>query len=253
MQNQSLKYEFEFIHYLNNKAFNELSEKWKKHIKRMFPDVKDDTMIYCSKHENYFAKGDIDIRIKGSKKIVSLKNGRNACMHRERFKWIYKTLKDAGVSFNTLNVITLYQFGESKIFGHQDQPLTKEEIVDKYGHLIQKANEELNDDQILDLIINRAIIQGGQEYRQKIDYLYYGNLEKGILVSVEQIYASIKSRKSISSSWIQFGQLVFQPGARNRRTNDYLETTIRWPVLSKLFYITKDEDNILECDIENQI
>ena len=60
----------------------------------------------------------------------------------------------------------------------------------------------------------------------------------------------LKSRKQLSSSWLHFGQLVFQPGARSRAHNDYLETTIHWPVLSKLFYVAKDEDNILECNID---
>lgn len=250
MKNKSLRYEFEFIHYLNNKKFSQLSKKWKKHLKRMFPDIKEDTTIYCSKHENYFAKGDIDIRIKGEKKIISLKNGKNACMHRERFTWLYHSFKDMGVSNETLNVLTLYQFGECRSFGHIEKPLTKEEIVAKYSNLLLKANKELNNENVIDMIIERSVIVGRKEYRQKIDYLYYGNLEKGILISVDQIYKSIKSRKQLSSNWLHFGQLVFQPGARSRTNNDYLETTIHWPVLSKLFYVAKDEDNILECNID---
>ena len=70
MQNETLRYEFEFINYLNQKTYGELSDKWKKHLKRMFPNIKEDTVVYCSKHENYFAKGDIDIRIKGNRKII---------------------------------------------------------------------------------------------------------------------------------------------------------------------------------------
>lgn len=250
MKNKSLRYEFDFIRYLNNKKFYELSPKWRKHLKRMFPEIKKDSVVYCSKHENYFAKGDIDIRIKGNKKIVSLKNGKNACMHRERFTWLYHALKDFGISNNTLSVLTLYQFGECRAFGHFDKPLTKDEIVAKYGDLILQANKELNREDLIDMMIERSVVVGRKEYRQKIDYLYYGNLEKGILISTDQIYTSIKSRKALSSGWIHFGQLVFQPGARSRQNSDYLETTIHWPVLGKLFYISKDEDNILECAID---
>ena len=250
MTNQALKYEFAFIHYFNNRKYSEFSEKWKKHLKRMFPEIQEDTIVYCSKHENYFAKGDIDLRIKGNKKIISLKNGKNACMHRERFTWLYQTLKDIGISKEALNIITLYQFGECQAYGHLDKPLTKEEIVSKYGSLILKTNKELNKDNVLNMIIERAVIQGRKEYRQKIDFLYYGNIQKGILLSIEQIYESIKSRKQLSSNWLHFGQLVFQPAARSRESENYLETTIHWPVLGKLFYITKDEDNILECKID---
>lgn len=250
MRNDSLRYEFEFIHYLNNKMFFQLSKKWREHLKRMFPDIKNDSVIYCSKHENYFAKGDIDIRIKGSKKIISLKNGKNPCMHRERFTWLYHAFKDLGISNETLNILTLYQFGECRAFGHIDKPLTKEEIIALYGDLILKANKELNREDVIDMIIERSIILGRKEYRQKIDYLYYGNLEKGLLISIDQIYKSIKSRKELSSNWLHFGQLVFQPGARSRAHNDYLETTIHWPILSKLFYIAKNENDILECNID---
>ena len=43
MTNKSIRYEFDFIHYLNNKKLSELSEKWQKHLKRMFPEIKEDT------------------------------------------------------------------------------------------------------------------------------------------------------------------------------------------------------------------
>ena len=250
MPNKSLEHEFEFIHYLNNKKYSELSDKWKNHIKRMFPEVIADSVIHCNKHENYFAKGDIDIRIKNNRKIISLKCGSNACMHRERFRTFYHYLKDLGVSDFTLSVLTLYQFGECKTFGHIDKPLSKNEIVEQYSELIFKANQELNKENILDAVIERSVIKGCKEYRQEIDYFYYGNLNKGLLISVDQIYQSIKSRHEIACSWIHFGQLVFQPGARKRTHDDYLESTIRWPVLGKLFYIATDENNILDCNID---
>lgn len=250
--NNSLDYEFEFIHYFEGKTYGQLSEKWKKHLKRIFPNIEHDTIIHCSKHENYMAKGDVDLRIKGAKVIISLKNGKNACMHRERFTWLYKDFKNLGLSRNTLNVITLYHFGECKAFGHLDKPLTKEEIVSQYGSLIYEANKELNKEEIIDFIIERAVVKGRQDYRQRIDYFYYGNLKKGLLISVDQIYESIKSRKELSSSWLHFGQLVYQPGARNRDTRDYLETTIRWPVLSKLFFVAEDEDDILKVNIDKE-
>lgn len=251
MTNKILENEFNFIHYFNNKKFNQLSEKWKKHLKRIFPSINNDSVIYCSKHENYSAKGDIDLRIKGDKKIISLKNGKNPTMHKERFTWLYHDLKNLGLSSQTLNVLTLYQFGECKSYGHIEKPLSREEIILKYSPLIKKANEELNREEVLDMIIERSIVKGRKEYRQSIDYLYYGNLEKGILISTDQIYKSIKSRKSLSSNWIHFGQLVFQPAARSREKNNYLDSAIHWPVLGKLFYVAKDEDNILDCTIDS--
>ncbi|MCQ2087320.1 MAG: hypothetical protein MJZ37_04525 [Bacilli bacterium] len=250
MENKSIRYEFDFIHYLNNKKVSELTEKWQKHLRHIFPGISDDTTVFCAKHENYFAKGDIDIRIKGSKKIVSLKNGKNPTMHREKFSRIYQFLKELGISRKTLNMITLYQFGDCYAYGHFDKPLNKEEIVEQYGDKILEANKELCDEKIIDAIIRRSIIKGAQDYRQEIDFLYYGNLEKGILISVDQIYQSIKSRKELPTNWIQFGQLVFQPGGRSRKNNDYCESTIHWPVLSLLFNIAEDQDDILKCKVE---
>lgn len=252
MTNDSLNREFAFIHYFENKKYSEFPEKWKKHLRRIFPEIKDDTVVHCSKHENYYAKGDVDLRADGQRVIISLKSGKNPCMHKEPFKTFYQDLKDMGVSFQTLNLITLYQFGECKIYGHEDKPLTKDEIVAQYGHLILKANKELNKPKIIEMVIQRAIIIGKQNYREPINYLYYGNLEKGILVSTDQIYQSVFSRKELSSSWIQFGQLVFQPGSRSRENMRYCDSTIHWPVLSKLYYVTKDEDDILSCNIEEK-
>lgn len=252
MANNTLRYEFDFIHYLDGKKFSELSDKWKKHLKRMFPGINDDTVIHCSKHENYFAKGDIDIRIKGFKKIISLKNGKNACMHRERATWFFDFLKSLGVSYKTIRFVNFYHFGANNFYGHKDKPLTKEEIAAQFSDEILKANKELNQEKVVNAVIERSVIKGRQEERLNIDYFYYGNIEKGILLSIDQIYESIKSRKVLSNSWIQFGQLVYQAGGRSRENNGYLETTIHWPVLSKLFYVAEDEDDILKCEIDKK-
>ena len=82
---QGLLNEQEVIDHLNNKTFVMLDEKWQKHIKVMFPFVKDTDIIYARKFPEHKAKPDAIIKVRNSVEYLSIKSGRNPSVHQEDY------------------------------------------------------------------------------------------------------------------------------------------------------------------------
>lgn len=236
--------EKEFAQYFNNRAYGDLSEKWKKHLGRAFPGIKDNVRLISYKYGDPVAKGDIIILRNGYRCLLSIKTGKNPSVHMERFCYFQKFLEKCGISSRTISIIRFYHYGVSKKLGNSDHPLTKKEIVDRYGDYIYQANEEINKPAIINKVVRHCVIVGRNQGRTPIDYFYYGNLEKGLFISRKQLYNRIKMREGLSREFIHFGELVYQPSGRKIGTKDRQYTRIHWPNLSHLFYAVQDEDDV---------
>lgn len=77
--------EVEIINHLNNKTFSMLDEKWQKHIKVMFPFIKDSDIITARKFPEHKAKPDAIIKVRNTVEYLSIKSGRNPSVHQEDF------------------------------------------------------------------------------------------------------------------------------------------------------------------------
>lgn len=237
---QGLLNEQEVIDHLNNKTFVMLDEKWQKHIKVMFPFVKDTDIIYARKFPEHKAKPDAIIKVRNSVEYLSIKSGRNPSVHQEDYFVFQNFLKNLGIPRNVLRTIYFYHFGETKTCNNNGKPFTKEELEEKYGEYFLRASTFLDNERIIKKIIYRTVIKGANMKRNGITYLYYGNVEKGFLLSKEDIYSLILNYREHKSS-IHFGGLNYQPCGRKRTTIDYRYVRIKWPILSPMFYLTEDE------------
>ena len=232
--------ETEIIKHLNNKRFAKLDEKWQKHIKIMFPFVKDEDVIIAKKFPDHKSKPDASIRVRNTVEYLSIKSGRNPSVHQEDFFVFSNFLKSIGVKKNVLHTIYFYHFGETKTCSNNGKPFTKEELEERFGQYFLKASQFLDDERIIKKIIYRAIIKGANMKRTPITYLYYGNVEKGFLLSKEDIYSLVLNYREHNSS-IHFGGLNYQPTGRKRTTIDYRYVRIKWPILSPMFYLSEEE------------
>ena len=98
----------------------------------------------------------------------------------------------------------------------------------------------LDNEKIIKKIIYRTVIKGANMKRTGLTYLYYGNVEKGFLLSKEDIYSLVLAYREHKSS-IHFGGLNYQPCGRKRTTIDYRYVRIKWPILSPMFYLSENE------------
>lgn len=236
-----LKNETDIITYLDGKRYDELDEKWKKHIKRMFSFVEDDDVVHAKHYEDSRGKPDAVISVRHTNQYVSIKTGRNSSMHQEKFVTFKNFLKSKGVSDRTLRIIYLYHYGETDKINNNGRPFTKEELEEKFSEYFLEASKELDKVEIIESVIRRCIIKGGTQKRYAITYLYYGTLETGYLLSVEDIYRIILNYREHGKCSIHFGSLNYQPQQRDRRDDDYNDVRIKWPLLALLFYRSEEE------------
>ena len=232
--------EVEVIDHLNNKKFATLDEKWQKHIKVMFPFIKDDDVVYAKKFPDHKSKPDAIIRVRNTVEYLSIKSGRNPSVHQEDYYVFQNFLKSLRIPKSVLRTIYFYHFGETKTCSNNGKPFTKEELEEKYGEYFLRASKHLDQESIIKKIIYRTIIKGANMKRTPLTDLYYGNVEKGFLLSREDIYSLVLNYREHKSS-IHFGGLNYQPCGRKRTTIDYRYVRIKWPILSPMFYLSDEE------------
>lgn len=238
--------EVEIINYLNNKKFEILDEKWQKHILTMFPFIRSGDVIYARKFPDHQAKPDAIIKVRNTIHYLSIKSGRNPSVHQEEFFTFKKFLRKINVPQDVIRTIYFFHFGETPKLNNNGVPFSKEELEEKYGQYFLRASQILDNTKIIKEIINRTIIKGANPRRMGLTYLYYGNVEKGFLLSKEDIYSLVLNYREHKSS-IHFGGLNYQPGGRKRTTPDYRYVRIKWPILSPMFYLTQEEvDSVVE-------
>ena len=85
--------ETSILNSLNNHYFKDLSSNWKRHIKRMFKDVKENDYIIANYHKDKMAKPDLDIIVNNRKVYLSIKSGSHPAMHNEPLKTFFDFLR----------------------------------------------------------------------------------------------------------------------------------------------------------------
>lgn len=236
------KTEEEIIRYLNGKEFKTLDEHWKKIIRRMFPFVKDFDWVLAMHYPDPGAKPDMIIKIRHSQALISIKTGKIPSVHHEPFKNFYGFLKSLDVSNRTLKTIEFFHFGETEKINNNGKPFNKTELEERYGQYFLDACIELDNPNIIEAVIRRCVLKGAKMKRPAIDYLYYGDVEHGNLISREEIFSIIMAYREHGKSPIHFGGLNYMPSGRSRENKEYQFVKIKWPILSFLYY--KNEEDV---------
>ena len=214
-----------------------LTEKWKKHIKRMFPEVQDKDVVHTYFYDDSKAKPDIVIRINNHSVLVSIKSGHNPSCHLEVFSEFQDFLIKEKVPPRVIKTIAFYQFGESAKLSNDGVPFTREQIQTKFKKYIQEVNQYfLSRPELVKKIIYRSLIRGIRYNTKPIDYFYYGNARQGFLLSVDDIYNEVLNDQYIDCRAIHFYALVYQPDGRRLDRDRRLFVRIKWPILCRRFY-----------------
>lgn len=224
---------------LNKHYFKDLDSKWKRHLKRMFKDIKDDDYIIANYFEYKDAKPDIEIIVNKRKVLLSIKSGHAPVMHHEPVYTFFDFLRKQNVPEKIIKIIAFYHYGFSLKKGITDHILSREEIIEKYPSQIKEANDYFkNHQEIVREMIYRTIIKGRLD-RDLIDYFYYGNSTKGFLLSTANIINMIANDRNEYNKTIHFNSLTYVSRARNPNNHRKHNIDISWPKLCLLFYDEK--------------
>ncbi len=93
---------------LNNHYFKNLSDKWKRHVKRMFKDIKDGDLIKVNYYSIKNAKPDLEIIVNNRKILLSVKSGHAPTMHQEPIKTFFDFLRGLEVPKRIIDTIAFY-------------------------------------------------------------------------------------------------------------------------------------------------
>lgn len=236
-----IKNEYDFINYLNGKLYKDINEKWRDHLKTMFPFIIDKDVVNCRHYEEEKGKPDIVITVRHTNMYVSIKSGKKCSMHQEPFETFADFLRKKGVSERTIKIMEFFQYGESDKLSNNGKPFTAFELKEKFEKYFIEASKELDKDEIIDAVIFRCILKGCVLKRYKVNYLYYGNINQGYLLSEEDIYSLVHQYRRHDKTAIHFGGLNFHPDRRNRNDDNFHNCRIKWPILALLYYRTKEE------------
>lgn len=236
-----LSNEEKIISYLNKKKFYLLNEKWKGHICKIFPNVHNNDLIFARHYPDNCSKPDMIIEVDGEEKYVSIKTGKCPSVHQESFYSFKRFLSRLHVSYRTLETIRFFHFGDSKKLGINKNPLSRDELIKDYSSYFVEASKELDKEYIIKAVINRTVIRGTSSSRCAVDYLYYGDLEHGKLLSKSDIYDIVLANRNHGKSAIYFGGLIYMPSSRSVTRPERNYVRIKWSVLSLLYYCSDDD------------
>lgn len=230
--------EFDIISTLNGKCFGIIVPKWQKHLRKMFPGIKDTDLVRSYYYDDPYAKPDIVIVV-GSKKIyLSIKSGHNPSCHQEEFTSFMEFLRKSQVPERYLHIISFFHFGRTSKLSNHGRSFTKDEIESQYGKYLLECNEYLaTRDDVSEKVIYRAVIRGTRSNVNEIDYFYYGNVSNGFLMSRLEVHDFILSDRSGKMDGApRFGSLVYQPNGRRADRKEQSYVRIKWPILCLKFY-----------------
>ena len=229
--------EIDIITALTGKAFSDLEENWKKHIKTMFPSIKETDVIHAYFYHDDHAKPDIVVTVNSVSIMLSIKSGRNPSCHLENYSDFMGYLSKIGVPYRIQRIMYFYQFGRTEKLSNHGEPFTRDQIQNNFKPYIKEVNEFfLAHQDIVKKIIFRSLIRGIRYKADPIDYFYYGSVNRGFLLSRDDIYRIILEDPYTESRAIHFYSLIFQPDGRSVSKANHLYIRIKWPVLCIKFY-----------------
>ena len=224
---------------INRHRYKDLDAHWKKHIGRMFKNIRDEDLIIANYYEHKDAKPDIEIIVNKRKVLLSIKSGHSPSVHFEPIRTFFDFLRSHKVPERIIKIISFYHYGYSLTKRVADHILSRDEIIERYPLLIKEVNDYfLSHQELIRELIYRSIIRGRMK-RDLMDYLYYGNSTKGFLLSITDIIRLISEDKNKDCKSICFNSLTYVSCARKADSPNRHHVKINWPVLCKWFYDEK--------------
>lgn len=186
MANNGIKNEYEIVDAINNKKVSELSQNFQFILKKIYGVLDQDAVITAERVANH-TKPDIWVEYKGIRKYISIKSGRATEVHCEQLDTFVDFLKENGLTENYTNFFKEYCYGDGTIDGSKGIPFDFGELKTRYKGKSHHFNcEVLSRHYLVENMIDRAIftgVKGGVP----ADYIYFGDIYYGEIVSKKQI------------------------------------------------------------------
>ena len=221
--------EDEFVFAINGKRGDELSHNLKHILREIFGPFDGQEVLKCGLVDK-LQKPDFYIEYKGNRKYISLKTGRAEIVAEEHLKLFLDYLRRWHLSIESQKTFLYYHFGDGTMDGSGEKRFQYFELIRILGPRIKKLNEELNQnkDFIKDLI-HRCLFKGTMESNIPADYIYFGDVNYGVVCNEKQIFKHVDRRTWEFMDNPHIGPIQFRPHARYINTPIKKEK-LRWKV-----------------------
>lgn len=230
--------EDEFVYYLNNRQFTKLSPAYQELFRALYPSIGWHDRIICKPNFGK-QKGDIITIVNGEERKISIKKGVKNPMHVEPIKDFVLYLIKERVSANTINELLKYHYADGTINGTGEKRLSASEYKINNQDSIDKANEELNNYNLISKLIERFVLTGNNSDTQ-VDAIIYGVTNDFLWATKEEVKYIILNQINSYSTSIHFSSLTYQPMNRCLNKNKLYEAKreylqIKWYNISDDF------------------
>ena len=214
MINNGFKIEEDLEKALNNSRFKNLSNNLKTLINQLFGNQNGSAKIQCRRTDN-FIKPDLAITCDGKTAFVSVKSGHAQCVHTENTQTFIRFLKSLNVTDETLKTILYFQYGDGTLDGTGEKRMNYHKTFNWLCDRIKKANSEFECKQdVVEKVLDRLLFQGVDITADCADYIYYGDVDFGIVVSKRQIFTHLRRKSWSFYENLHIGPIMLKPHAR---------------------------------------
>lgn len=218
--------EHELIGALNNKKIEELSENLKSFIKKLYPDISNDDIISAEKTKKPKInrsipgniKPDVTVKVKEKEFHISVKIGSGNSGHQENTEAFLKYLKETfKISDSLANDFRYYIWGDGTVDGSAPvkDRLKVDKVIAEYPSRVEHIRAFFEENKRV--LIDRFLFTG--RFDISVDYVYYGNEEKGVWASKEELMPYL-TKKGTGKNSIYIGILTFQTYGRSLQGKD---------------------------------
>ena len=214
MINNGFKVEEDLEKALDNVRFKNLSNNLKTLIVQLFGEQSGPNKIQCRRTEN-FIKPDLVISCEGKVAYVSVKSGHAQCVHTENTHTFINFLKGLNITNETIETILYFQYGDGTLDGSGEKRMNYHQAFNWLCERIKKANSEFEHKQdVVEKVVDRLLFQGVDITADCADYIYYGDVEFGILISKKQVFNHLRRKTWSFYENLHIGPIMLKPHAR---------------------------------------
>ena len=206
--------EDEFVATINGKKAKDLSHNLKHTLREMF-GLFDGEEVLKSGLVDKLQKPDFYIEYKGIRKYVSLKTGRAETVSEEGLKQFLAFLRSWNLSIESQKTFLYYHFGDGTMDGSGKERMPYFDLVAILKDRILALNAELNRSKdFIKEVIHRMLFKGTVEANIPADYIYFGDVNYGVVCSEAQIFKHVDRRTWEYMDNPHIGPIQFRPHAR---------------------------------------
>jgi len=206
--------EDEFVFAINGKRAEDLSHNFKHILREIFGPFDGKEIIKSGLVEK-LQKPDFYIEYKGIRKYISLKTGRAQTVAEEKLKQFLAFLRDWHLSEESQKTFLYYHFGDGTMDGSGEKRMDYFVLVQKLAKRIAKMNQELNQNkEFVKEVIYRCLFKGTVETNVEADYIYFGDVNYGVVCNKTQIFKHVDRRTWDFMDNPHIGPIQFRPHAR---------------------------------------